>query len=254
MTTRPRRVQVLLAVCGPLAIVGFVSTVVVDALDSQSGRAAAHIGKEVLEAMPPFADLDSSRAVSLEARVVGVVATPAHRCPSLIFLRRGSVCSVPVFRAEFSLPAAATCRVATCQVVTDNERLRSAGAHATPYDECTASTFRSCDGRQSPEDLTGEIAGRGSVGSSHLATPLLAVGPHHRSALAACRAEASSGLFAEDTLTICGLADLYQFQLVIYGFMNGVSDALTKFIQGVGERVMACNRYLHVEIITQVAA
>ena len=53
----------LLFQCSPATVFGFVVAVVVDTIESETGRSFAHVGKEILKRKPAFTDSDSAAAV-----------------------------------------------------------------------------------------------------------------------------------------------------------------------------------------------
>lgn len=77
----------LYSVGRPAAIVRFVITVVVDAIDRMfSGRSRPHVRKERRVVVPPaIADRDSSSAVVQIPLVVGVVTATTHPLPRRVF-------------------------------------------------------------------------------------------------------------------------------------------------------------------------
>src|SRR5262249_40680478 len=66
----------------PSAIPRRVGAVVVDAIDGQAGRRIAHIGIEIFEAQPVFANRDAATAVIGIAFIVWIKATLQHGTPN----------------------------------------------------------------------------------------------------------------------------------------------------------------------------
>jgi hypothetical protein len=82
----PSRVPLLFSICRPTAVVRFVISIVVNAVERVVGRwAKTHIGEECFEDSPSFADFNSSASVFREARMVSSEASFSHVYPRLEF-------------------------------------------------------------------------------------------------------------------------------------------------------------------------
>lgn len=97
-------VSVLLFVCGPLAVAGFVIAVVVYAFECHAERLLAHVGQKVAEVSPAFADRDTASTIIFPLRLIAIKATPEYSLPRNIG---------PAFRAFASVPVTPVklCRV-----------------------------------------------------------------------------------------------------------------------------------------------
>lgn len=96
-------INLLFAPCRPSAITRFVPAIIFDAIKGQPDRALPHIGQEVLERSPPFADRDAAATVILEISAGRVVAPSKHVRPRSVSFRRAMLCvavlphSIPCF-------------------------------------------------------------------------------------------------------------------------------------------------------------
>jgi hypothetical protein len=79
----------LLLTCGPSAVVGGVGTVIVDAVQRQAIRTAAHIRQEVLKGFPAVTDLNPSASVQGVRRIAWIQAPILHRSPHEVFRGAG---------------------------------------------------------------------------------------------------------------------------------------------------------------------
>lgn len=95
----------LLALCGPATIAGFVSEIVVDPVERLAGRSLSHVSEEILELMPPAADLDASAAVSSPMMWCRDFTAAKHGVPADVSRRPWS--SVAVGEEGLFTPAAA---------------------------------------------------------------------------------------------------------------------------------------------------
>lgn len=123
----------------PPAVLGRVVAVVVNAVDGEAGRAAPHVGEEVLEHKPTFANFDTPSAVMTELPVPFIVATREHAGPYTVFGRLRAVSRLAVFTrrgaesgAHRSPRTAARGRVTSAQVVCAHNLLRAAVAYTPP--------------------------------------------------------------------------------------------------------------------------
>jgi hypothetical protein len=79
-------VLLLLFASGPLAIAGFVVSVVVDALDRVlRTRPESHVNREILVSVPAFANSDSAPSVSGVTAVVRIETSLPHVEPRAVF-------------------------------------------------------------------------------------------------------------------------------------------------------------------------
>lgn len=77
----------LLGLGRPFAVPGLIVPVAVDAVDSHSVRPCAHVGKEIPEGQPPFADSDAPAAISRIRGVPRVIAPGHHPVPGMMGAR-----------------------------------------------------------------------------------------------------------------------------------------------------------------------
>ena len=77
-------VVLLLFLSGPAAVSGFVAFSIVDAINGEAARALAHVGQEVLEGVPAFADGDTFGSVLVESAGLRVFASLENVDPSVI--------------------------------------------------------------------------------------------------------------------------------------------------------------------------
>ncbi len=82
----PSRIPVLLSPRCPTTVPGLVVPIVVDPVERVPIRAFPHIGKEVVELMPPGAQANASPAVVFPGCAVAVCASLLHRRPSPVFV------------------------------------------------------------------------------------------------------------------------------------------------------------------------
>lgn len=78
-------VSALLAARSPFAISRLIVAIVIDALNGQTQRAAAHIFKKQLVVVPSFANRYSSASIIMKASVSRILASLDHRAPNVIF-------------------------------------------------------------------------------------------------------------------------------------------------------------------------
>lgn len=150
---------------GPSAIAGFVVPVHVDSLDGCSFGTIPHVGDEVLELLPPFADGDSAPTVVLAGLVC---APPSHCLPDVVNAIAGSpVCLVSP--REFTPPASTALSVPTGQGSRRHDGLGAAVAGAAPCHGRHAAKGHiraSLDHGQAPESLSGQVDEVGHGGYS----------------------------------------------------------------------------------------
>jgi hypothetical protein len=134
-------IPVLLRVCRPLAVVGFIIPVHLDTIDRVSGgRLAAHVGQKVLVTVEPsVADLNAAAAVTLEFGGAWVEATLDHASPATIFCCPSTLSSLAVLQRM--LRAAATLSVSASKV-SQAHHLGWRPAGAPDHDRSVASPRR----------------------------------------------------------------------------------------------------------------
>jgi hypothetical protein len=94
----------------PATIAGFVTAIVVDAANACAGRTLAHVGKEVFEDQPSFANGDASSSIARPTVIVGVGASLDHLHPRAVGWRSFALRNMSVFKAvrASNSPATAT--------------------------------------------------------------------------------------------------------------------------------------------------
>lgn len=86
-------VALLLASCGPTNVARFVVAVVIDPIKAHAFRTLAHVGKEVLEFLPTFADKDAPSTPVLKSGMGLPSAALNHRVPNVVLRRIASAVS-----------------------------------------------------------------------------------------------------------------------------------------------------------------
>lgn len=81
-------------VCPP-AVAGIIVPVAIDPIDRHAIRHFSHIGKEILERLPSFADRNATPAVQGIALRLWVAATPLHGDPASIGAISGPISACP---------------------------------------------------------------------------------------------------------------------------------------------------------------
>lgn len=121
----------------PSAVAFGVALGAVDAIEGHSGRALAHVGKEVLELHPPLANLDASTTIKTIRRLLRTKTATAHRYPRPICWRH---VPMPVLSASpakvsnaFGLNTPATPCVFSSDVCAEHDRLDTAITAAQPH-------------------------------------------------------------------------------------------------------------------------
>jgi hypothetical protein len=149
-------VSSLLALGRPSAILRLVITIVVDSLDRVAARPLAHVGQEVLERKPSFADRDSSAAVSMERKCVGIQASRFHGLPRRIgWMQR----AMSPAGAMLDSGAAATVVLPGTQFIAANNSEVSTFAATFPQ-SATPRRSHVADYRELPKLLTSYLCGR----------------------------------------------------------------------------------------------
>ena len=163
-------VRTLFYCCSPVAVFRLVVAVVVSTFDRMFvRRAPPHVGEEVLELQPAFADRDTSTAVVFERCMRRGVAAPKHRRPGPVLDRfrlfpvaamRGFAMALRVLAeryAKFASKAAAALRVSRSQRVPlyfyDFSTLAPADPHHLPVVSFNCRVFH----QQTSKVLPGEV-------------------------------------------------------------------------------------------------
>ena len=117
-----------------MAISGLVMPVVVDAIERVLlAWPLAHVGEEIAEGKPPFADFDAAPAVPLPLRRSGVEAAALHRFPRSVGHSAFFMPRVPVAakgRSKVASEAATAFRKTASQVCSKDNFLIAAVAAA----------------------------------------------------------------------------------------------------------------------------
>jgi hypothetical protein len=119
----------------PFAVSWFVIPVVIDAIDGVFlGGPFTHIGEEISEVEPAFADLDASAAVPTPLPCFLVQAPLFHAGPGIVGwsgarLAHGGM-AMTCLRSPFALKTSATDRVSARQIVADDDDFDAAVAEA----------------------------------------------------------------------------------------------------------------------------
>lgn len=127
----------------PTTILWCIAAGPVDSVESQAGRAWAHLGQERFEGIAPFlAHRDASRSVVGVPFVPGVVAPFLGVLPREIFSRAASsVCGVPL-NQSFSSQAATAHGLSVPEPGARDHHFRPAGTHTEPDSlACIAETL-----------------------------------------------------------------------------------------------------------------
>lgn len=154
----PARVARLFTAGSPAAIAGLVIAVVVDPLDRGLLRRRAHVGEEVLELQPAFADRDPAAAVIDVRPVDRVTASAQHGEPAAVHRRplAAGVAAMAVLQelggGGVLLQASARASVPGQQSMAALRDLRAANAHASPVQAVSA-----LDYAKPPERLARQV-------------------------------------------------------------------------------------------------
>lgn len=92
----------------PSAVSGFIISVIVDAVESETRRAFSHVGKECIEAIPLWAECDAATSVVLPLGGLGVGASGFHRFP-------GAPCSGASFPMRSAASSVEFCGIASAR-------------------------------------------------------------------------------------------------------------------------------------------
>jgi hypothetical protein len=145
----------------PAAVAGFVVPIVVDTVERHSGGALAHIGEEVFEVAPPFAERDASSAIPLELSCFRVGAALPHVDPrgvGSVGVASGAAPVLGDLGGEPLTPnAPATGGIAAPQVATLNGCCAPARARAQPICVARHVRMREAQRNQLAEALTGNV-------------------------------------------------------------------------------------------------
>ena len=128
-------IERLLGGCRPAAVSGLVISVVIDAVKPHARRRLAHVGEEVLEGEPPFADRNAAGAVIREPSVIRIAASLDHRRPASVGRGLRASGRMAVFQVPgdelIPVKAPAACG-ASSQIGTVDADFSSAVADAAP--------------------------------------------------------------------------------------------------------------------------
>jgi hypothetical protein len=150
-------VFVLLRICDPFAIGGFVTSIIVDAIERQARWAITHVGKEVFKCEPTLANTNSSSAVIKKIRVLRIAASLKHRFPAVI-----SRCAGLSMLGKRATLASAANRIFASEADASNDALVSAVANDKPASRFPFYMGES-DDRQSSKALSCNIFDRHAV-------------------------------------------------------------------------------------------
>ena len=117
------RVRNLLTKRCPAAVVRFVVTVAVNAINAMfRARPPAHVGKEILKGVfPAIADFDASSAIAIPVFSPGIGTSRFHGAPTLVFgRRRAAVLCMAMFSCAVELEAAAGPMLVRSEIVSAN--------------------------------------------------------------------------------------------------------------------------------------
>lgn len=161
-------VSLLLTKCCPTAILGFVISIIINSVDRMLRRGTlAHVGKEIGEFSPPFANFDSSATIVFIRFLRGKITSTQHRIPHRIFGHSAAnhsghpVLGIALSRFPSGFKAATTFCVSSSETFSANDNLFAAitqtkpcgpyslGLHCTSLDEALC--------RQTPESLFSKI-------------------------------------------------------------------------------------------------
>ena len=115
----------------PAAIGGRIRPIVVDAVERHFGRSKPHVGKEICEIVPPFANCNASTSPIFEARVFGVEASLSHSGPAAVGARLQGVMAVD--GDDFSMQTSAALSSSCIQISYIDRGLPSAVASTRPF-------------------------------------------------------------------------------------------------------------------------
>ena len=150
-------IVVLLFVCRPSTIGGFIVSVVVDAVNAMLWRGfSSHIGKKIGVNQPAFTHRNASPSIILPTFVVGISTSFPHRNPSAIFQRSTGLTAFAMFIIEmgrqFFMQASARFGVARAHGIAFDLEFCSTFANASPRAISSVSKDK-----QSSETLTRDI-------------------------------------------------------------------------------------------------
>lgn len=135
----------------PSAIGRFVMPVAVNSVDRHPGRRFAHVGQEVLELHPAFANLYASASVVLKTRDARACASVFHSRPNAVRLCAAHLVSGVFCDKKISLATAARDGFPRTKVADNNSRCRAATALANPSLMSARSIFCTRNNRQMAE-------------------------------------------------------------------------------------------------------
>ena len=145
----------------PLTVSGFVIPIAVETVNRHPFGTFSHIGKEISEDMPTFADFNSLAAVVLPTVIGEPVATFHHCAPTYESRGDRSDARVSMLDIEeggaFAARATTTRRRATSQFVSADERLDAAIAGADPLGVSVFANVRESDDDKSTVSGSADI-------------------------------------------------------------------------------------------------
>ena len=101
-------IVILLGICSPSAVSGFIVPIVVDAVQEHAFRAASHVGQEVSEISPPVAYRYPTPSPICPFFVVRIGTSLNHVCPRIVFGGSSVSWRIPMFPVLFPLKASTT--------------------------------------------------------------------------------------------------------------------------------------------------
>src|SRR6185437_14179024 len=115
-----------------MAIARFVVAVDIDAVERPKRRRVAHVGDEILEAEPAFADANAASAVPNKGRIIWIETPLKHIAPAPIDARRPAASGVTVRHQMVALQAPVTAGKSAAQMGSVDDALATTIADADP--------------------------------------------------------------------------------------------------------------------------
>jgi hypothetical protein len=157
-------VMTLFESCRPPAITGFISPVVVDAVDGHFGRRCAHVGEEVLERAPSVAYPDSACAVVAKTIGVRTIATIKHIGPTAISGSSQALAIMAMDRLASSRKLDSETPTTCCQSISEMISPRAGFCSTIAEADPMSALLAACD-NQASETLTNKIHKNGHGGT-----------------------------------------------------------------------------------------
>lgn len=159
-------VSVLLGLCGPSTVAGFVVPVIVDAVECPAERPWSHVREEVLERVhPSLTDGDSAASVVLPVPGVRISAALAHGGPTVKFRGGSTASAVPMrgsgpesFGGLIVTQAPTASRVAVAQLLSRRLLPTAAITLTCPGRMRVSTAARAFQDGQPAESLTDQVA------------------------------------------------------------------------------------------------